>query len=203
MSNKEELMMANSDIMTIISHAKKNGWDTVSVNSIQRVVYLMKVLYLFCNNDEKAFKNYHFIVSIFGPYSDLIYKSIAYLLSSQRLLGELEGDVSLNSLDGVDAMEESKIKWIDTILLILGKYGESKIFSFIVNDPQYDQAVKANISSEIKTNPENYTLRVLNDFKKAFEDTIQDTSSISKEEYIGLYFDYLFSQILNNKDLKP
>lgn len=198
MSNKEELMMANSDIMTIISHAKKNGWDTVSVNSIQRVVYLMKVLYLFCNEDKEAFGNYHFIVTLFGPYSDLINKSIAYLLSSQRLVGELEGEVRLNSLDGVDVIDEDKIKWIDTILLILGKYGEGKIFSFIVNDPQYDQSVKANLSSEINTNPENDTLKVLNDFRKAFEETLENTSSISKEEYISLYFDYLFSRIIRN-----
>ena len=58
---------------------------------------------------------------------------------------------------------------MDVILLILGKYGESKVFSFIVNDPQYDQAVKANINSEINTDLENDTLKVLNDFKKAFE----------------------------------
>jgi hypothetical protein len=82
-------------------------------------------------------------------------------------------------------------------LLILGKYGENKIFSFIVNDPQYDQSVKANLNSEINTNPENNTLKVLNDFKKAFEDTLEDTSSISKEEYISLYFDYLFSKIID------
>lgn len=199
MSERDALMLANADIMTIIAHAKKIGWDTISYNSLQRIVYMMKVLYSFSHDNENVFSLYHFSVSIFGPYSELVDKSLTFLLSSQRLLGDREGDVRLNSMDGVDAVAEDKIKWIDTILLILSRYGESKIFSFIVNDPQYEQSVKANINSEINTNPENDTLKVLNDFKRAFEDTLEDTSSISKEEYISLYFDYLFSQIINKK----
>lgn len=199
MSNREELMQANADMMTIIAHAKKMGWDTISCNSIQRIVYMMKVLYAFNHDDENVFDLYHFNVSLFGPYSELVDKSLTFLLASQRLLGEREGDILLNSADGVDAMSEEKIKWIDTILLILGKYGESKVFSFIVNDPQYEQSVKANLSSEINTDLENDTLKTLNDFKRAFEETLEDTSSISKEEYISLYFDYLFSQIINRK----
>lgn len=199
MSNREELMQANADMMTIIAHAKKMGWDTISCNSIQRIVYMMKVLYAFNHEDENVFGLYHFNVSLFGPYSELVDKSLTFLLASQRLLGEREGDIQLNSADGVDALSDEKIKWIDIILLILGKYGESKVFSFIVNDPQYEQSVKANLSSEINTDPENDTLKSLNDFKRAFEETLEDTSSISKEEYISLYFDYLFSQIINRE----
>ena len=197
MSNREELMQANADMMTIMAHARKIGWDTLSYNSLQRVTYMMKVLYSFCHEGANPFSIYHFNVSIFGPYSELIDKSLTFLLSSQRVVGEKDGDVRLNSSDGVDVIEDDKIGWIDAILLILGKYGENKIFSFIVNDPAYDQSVKANLSSEIDTSIENDTLKVLNDFKKAFEETLGDTSSISKEEYIGLYFDYLFGQIVN------
>lgn len=199
MSNKEELMLANADIMTIIAHAKRIGWDSVSTHTLQRVVYLMKVLYSFCHAEENEFGLYHFSVTIFGPYSDLVNKSLAFLLSSQRLLGDLDGEVNLNSIDGVDSISDAKKKWIDVILLILGRYGESKVFSFIVNDPQYEQSVKANISSEINTDLENDTLKVLNDFRKAFEETLKDTSSISSEEYISLYFDYLFGQIIKKK----
>lgn len=198
MNNREELMKANADLMTIIAHAKRIGWDSVGTNSLQRIVYMMKVLYTFNSDDENEFVYYHFSVSLFGPYSDLVYRGLVYLLSSQRLLGDINGDVSLNSTDGVDSISEEKIKWIDTILLILGKYGENKIFSFIVNDPLYDQSVKSNLSSEINTAPENITLKVLNDFKKAFEETL-DTSTISREEYISLYFDYLFGQIISTK----
>ena len=201
MSNRERLMSANVDLMTIIAHTKKMGWDSVGSNSLQRIVYLMKVLYAFNHEDENVFELYHFNVSVFGPYSELIDNSLTFLLATQRLTGEREGDVQLNSTDGVDAMSDDKIKWIDTVLLILGKYGESKIFSFIVNDPLYDQSVKSNSDSEIDINPENFTLRVLNDFKNAFEETLEDTSSISKEEYISLYFDYLFSKIIKREDV--
>lgn len=199
MNNREELMKANADLMTIIAHAKRIGWATVGTNSLQRIVYLMKVLYSFSHDDENNFDYYHFSVSLFGPYSDLVYRSLMFLLSSQRLLGVKDGDISLNSIDGVDSISEEKIKWIDTILLILGKYGENKIFSFIINDPLYEYSVKANLSSAINANLENYTLKVLNDFKKVFEETLEDTSTISKEEYISLYFDYLFSQIIGKK----
>ena len=199
MSERDVLMLANADMMTIIAHAKKIGWDTISYNSLQRVVYMMKVFYSFNHTDENVFDLYHFNVSLFGPYSDLVEKSLTFLLTTQSLMGDKEGDLRLNSIDGVDTMSNEKIKWIDTILLVLSKYGENKIFSFIVNDPQYEQSVKSNLSSEINTNPENDTLKVLNDFKKAFEDTLEDTSSISKEEYISLYFDYIFSQIINKK----
>ena len=199
MSNKEELMMANADLMTIVAHAKKIGWNSMSVSTLQRVIYLMKVLYSFSHNTENEFKLYHFSVTIFGPYSDLVYKSLAFLLSSQRLLGDIDGDVWQNSSDGVDTVSDEKQKWIDVIFLILGKYGESKIFSFIINDPQYEQSVKANLSSEISTDLENDTLKVLHDFKNAFEKTLVDTSTINKEEYISLYFDYLFSQIISKR----
>lgn len=196
MSTREEFMLANADIVTIVAHAKKMGWDTISCNSLQRIVYMMKVFYSFCNKGANQFSFYHFVVSIFGPYSELIDKSIIFLLSSQRLTGEKDGDVWLNSSRGVDAIDDDKILWIDTILLILGKYGEKNVFSFIVNDPAYEQSVMANLKSEINISPENDTLKILNDFKKAFEETLVDTSSISKEEYIGLYFDYLFGQII-------
>ena len=131
MSEKDALMLANADMMTIIAHAKRIGWDTISYNSLQRVVYMMKVLYSFNHTDENVFGFYHFNVSLFGPYSDLVEKSLTFLLTTQRLLGDKEGDVRLNSIDGVDTMPNEKIKWIDTILLVLSKYGENKIFSFI------------------------------------------------------------------------
>lgn len=195
----EKLNLANADMMTIVAHTKKLGWDKVSCNSIQRMVYLMKVLYAFVHDDENVFNIYHFNVSLFGPYSELVQKSLIFLISSQRLLGDWNGDVTLHSFDGVDALADNKIKWIDTVLLIISKYGENKLFSFIVNDPQYEQSVKSNLSSEISTEPDNDTLIVLEDFKKAFEETLENVSSISKEEYISLYFDYIFSQIIKKE----
>ena len=195
----QKLVHANIDIMTVMSHLRKmNGWESIGVQSLHRIFYLMKVLYSFNEKEhDNLFSEYEFSVTIFGPYSNLVYKSVIFLLSSQRLCGEVKGDLSLNSTDGVDEMSDEKIRWIDTILLILGKYGESKIFSFIINDPLYDVSVKSNQTSTIQVTLENDTLLVLEDFKKAFEETLSDTSTISKEEYISLYFDYIFSQIIS------
>ena len=195
--NKDELVKVNIDIMTITAHARKIGWETISVSTLQRFIYLLKVLYSFINSSENnLFNQYHFNVTTFGPYSELIYRSVVFLLSTRRLEGDMDGDVKIISKDGVDEMDTERINWIDSILLILGKYGENKIFGFIVNDPLYDVSVKSNLPSEIQVTSENETLLVLNDFKKAFEDTLPDTTSISKEEYISLYFDYIFSQII-------
>ena len=195
--NKDELVKVNIDIMTIAAHARKIGWETISVSTLQRFIYLLKVLYSFINSSEKnLFNQYHFNVTTFGPYSELIYRSVVFLLSTRRIEGDMDGDVKIISKDGVDEMDTERINWIDSILLILSKYGENKIFGFIVNDPLYDVSVKSNLPSEIQVTSENETLLVLNDFKKAFEDTLPDTTSISKEEYISLYFDYIFSQII-------
>jgi hypothetical protein len=195
--NKDELVKVNIDIMTIAAHARKIGWETISVSTLQRFIYLLKVLYSFINSSEKnLFNQYHFNVTTFGPYSELIYRSVVFLLSTRRIEGDMDGDVKIISKDGVDEMDTERINWIDSILLILSKYGENKIFGFIVNDPLYDVSVKSNLPSEIQVTSENETLLVLNDFKKAFEDTLPDTTTISKEEYISLYFDYIFSQII-------
>lgn len=196
MSRQEELQMAHSDMMTIISHAKKIGWDPIGKDSLQRITYLLKVLYAFCHEDKNMFEIYHFNVTVFGPYSDLVFRSLIFLQSSQRLIEESTGNLKIISTDGVDAVSDEEIKWIDCILLILGKYGENKVFSFVVNDPQYNNSVKANISAEINCGSESDTIKTLNDFKLAFEETLEDTTSISKEEYISLYFDFLFSQII-------
>lgn len=196
MNKQDELMMAHCDMMTIISHAKNIGWNPIGMDSLQRISYLMKVLYSFCHDDENMFGAYHFNVTVFGPYSDLINRSLIFLLSSQRLMRESNGNLKIISSDGVDSIPDDKIKWIDTILFILGKYGENKVFSFVVNDPQYDNSVKANIAAEINCTSESETIKTLNDFKQAFEDTLDDVGGISKEEYISLYFDFLFSQII-------
>ena len=42
-----ELIKANEDIMTVSSIAKNMGWESVSEQSIQRVLYLVQVLYSF------------------------------------------------------------------------------------------------------------------------------------------------------------
>jgi uncharacterized protein YwgA len=133
--NKEELVKVNIDIMTIVSHAAKIGWGTINVSSLQRFIYLLKVLYSFNCDEENIFEGYHFNVTMFGPYSELIRRSVVFLLTNRHLEGDDDGEIRIISNAGVDEMSEERINWIETILLILSKYGESKIFSFIINDP--------------------------------------------------------------------
>ena len=79
--NKDELVKVNIDIMTIAAHARKIGWETISVSTLQRFIYLLKVLYSFINSSENnLFNQYHFNVTTFGPYSELIYRSVVFLL---------------------------------------------------------------------------------------------------------------------------
>lgn len=105
--NNKELIQVHIDIMTITAHARKIGWDTISVDTLQRFIYLLKVLYSFMNNrDENIFNQYHFNVTTFGPYSEIIYRSVVFLLASHRLEGDMHGDVKITSNDGVDEMDK-------------------------------------------------------------------------------------------------
>ena len=82
----------------------------------------------------------------------------------------------------------------------MGLYGESKIFGFTINDPLYKECIETNIQKILDTSSlENKTVKVLNDFKSAFEDTLDDVSNISREEYLELYFEYIFSKIITRK----
>ena len=84
MNEKKELINSHIDIMTIIAHARKMGWESINVNTLQRCVYLLKVLYSFidCIN-ENLFSHYHFNVTTYGPYSELIHRSVVFLLTSR------------------------------------------------------------------------------------------------------------------------
>lgn len=193
----ENLIRSAGDILTISSRARKIGWNALSENTFQRIVYLLKVLYSFNHTGENIFNCYHFSTSTFGPYSELVKRGLVFLRSSEYLIEDEFGCLIKKYDDLQRIVEEPKLLWIDTILQILGKYGEEKVFSFILNDPLYEESLKSNLAREIDFSEENKTLHILNDFKFSFEETLDDTSSISKEEYISLYFDYIFSTIIN------
>ena len=57
MNEKKELINSHIDIMTIIAHARKMGWESINVNTLQRCVYLLKVLYSFIDK-YKLFSEY-------------------------------------------------------------------------------------------------------------------------------------------------
>jgi len=200
-----ELYQTNDDIIFILNNCKQIGWRSVKEQSLYRILYLSKVLYSFVNNDEpNIFNYYHFTTTESGPYSGIISQSIADLASRQWISNQdsgllLEGFENLKVILDFKKNDNKKRKqdWLKVVILLLGKYGESKIFSFTINDPLYKESTDSNSRKEISfDNSENKTLEVLNSFKSAFESNIQDTSSISKEEYLEFYFDFIFSQII-------
>lgn len=202
----KELYQTNDDIIFILNAGNKIGWSEIKPQSLNRIIYLSKVLYAFVNETEDNIMNYyHFTSTISGPLSAIIQRSLVNLESSEFLINNKSG-IKLNldkeQLQRIldSTVEPAKLKkqdWLTTIMLLLGKYGENKIFGFTMNDPLYIENVQSNSPKEIvfEVN-ENKTLDVLNSFKAAFEKSIEDTASISKKEYLELYFDYVFSQII-------
>lgn len=192
---EKNLIRANEDIVIVSTIAKSMGWGTVSEQSFQRILYLVQVLYSFKHEGDNIFAYYHFTATTFGPYSDLIERSLVFLRSS-LILREEEGGLILSSRKEI-SMNQEKVEWLRTVMYMLGKYGEKRLFGFIVNDPSYENASQTNNVDGIDTSsPDSETLRVLKDFKVAFEQTLEDTSAISDEKYIELYFEYIFSEII-------
>lgn len=202
----KELYQTNDDIVFILNTGLKIGWEEMKSQSINRIIYLSKVLYSFVNESEpNIMEYYHFTSNLAGPISSIINSSLVYLESQEFTTSEnsgirlnIKGDTLENILDPlVDNAKQKRQEWYKTIILLLGKYGENKVFSFTINDPLYIENIESNSPKEITfEDNENKTLKVLNSFKEAFEKSIKDTSSISKEEYLELYFDYIFSQII-------
>ncbi len=192
---EKNLIRANEDIVTVTIIAKSMGWGAVSEQSFHRILYLVQILYSFKHEGENIFSYYHFTVTTFGPYSDLIQRSLVFL-KSPSILREEEGGLILNSKKKFP-LNKDKVEWLKTVMYMLGKYGEKRLFGFIVNDPSYENATQTNNIDGIDTSsPDSETLKVLKDFKVAFEQSIEDTSAISDEKYIELYFEYIFSEII-------
>ncbi|WP_312906385.1 hypothetical protein [Sphingobacterium multivorum] len=204
--NLKELYQTNDDIISILNTGLKIGWDKIKSQSIYRIIYLSKVLYSFVNDTEPNIMDlYHFTSNLGGPVSSIITKSLIDLESREYTTSEdsgiklnISGSVLNNILESsVDTAKMLRQEWFDTIILLLGKYGENKVFSFTINDPLYMENIESNSPKEISfEDSENKTLNVLLSFKEAFEETIDDTSQISKSEYLELYFDYVFSRII-------
>lgn len=194
----KDLFMANDDIIVLIKVIKNIGWLSIREQSIQRTLYLAKVLYTFVNdNDENLFKEYNFSISLTGPYSSLIYRSILDLKVREVLEEDNEGNIKLIDFNYSSRENIVKRNWLKVIIHILGLYGENKIFSFTINDPLYKEGVETNTQKTLDTSsPENKTVKILNEFKNAFEETLDSVSEISKEEYLELYFEYIFSKII-------
>tara|TARA_Y100000815_G_C13283847_1_gene478017 strand:+ start:773 stop:991 length:219 start_codon:yes stop_codon:yes gene_type:complete len=63
----KELYKANDDIIGLMKLVKNIGWSSIREQSIQRTLYLTKVLYTFISEKEdNLFKDYNFSVSVAG-----------------------------------------------------------------------------------------------------------------------------------------
>lgn len=196
MSNND-LYSANEDIMSISYYGKEIGWDRIAGLSFHRILYLAKVLYVFRHgNSATLFGSYHFTAIINGPYSVQVNNALAYLSSSEKLIEKDEMYTFNSDKSLLDNFPAEKLSWLRFILLLLGKYGEDKIFGFIINDPSYDHAVKTNRNAELDASSESLTIKVLNGFKNSFEETLDKNVILSDEQYIDLYFEYLFGRII-------
>ena len=197
-----ELYKANDDIIGLMKLVKNIGWLSIREQSIQRTVYLTKVLYTFISEkNDYHYEYYTFSVRIAGPYSSLVNRSIIDLKTREVLEEDKEGNIKLIDLKYSIDEDSEKYKWLKIIIHILGLYGESKIFGFTINDPLYREGVETNTQKTLNTSSlENKTIKVLNEFKFAFEETLKDVSQISKEEYLELYFEYIFSKIITNEE---
>jgi len=106
------------------------------------------------------------------------------------------GEIVLNAEQAYITKDEGKIVWMRNLLLILGKYGEKNVFALTINDPEYENTIMANKTTVLDSNnPQNETYLKLQEFKDCFEQTITDTSKIDDDEYLSMYFDYIFSHI--------
>ena len=107
---ENNLIKANEDIVTISTIAKRMGWGAVSEQSFQRILYLVQILYSFKYAGENIFSYYHFTVTTFGPYSDLIERSLVFLKSSFNLREE-EGGLVLSSKKEIP-LNQQKVEWL-------------------------------------------------------------------------------------------
>lgn len=131
-----------------------------------------------------------------NSYSEQVNNALAFLSSSEKLLEKEEMFTFNSDKSLLENFPEQKRLWLRFVLLLLGKYGEDKIFGFIINDPAYDNAVKTNRNVELDISSESLTIKVLNKFKSSFEDTLDKNVTLSDEQYVDLYFEYLFGKII-------
>jgi hypothetical protein len=198
-----ELVETSSDIIRLFNVAKSVGWVSLRENSIYRIMYMASVIYGFRYPDSIFQGSYNFSVQMSGPHSKQIKDAITYL-ETNDILEHIEDNyselvlVQSNTPDvSIDMNDDKKTSWFKSIMYIIGVYGESKIYEFIIRDPEYRNSVLSNAPRVIDLGSSNKTVATLNDLKGGFEkNDKQRLSKLSDERYLELYFEYVFSRIL-------
>jgi len=197
------------DILFLMQSASKIDWHEIRENSIFRTLYLVSVLFSFrFPKEENPFNAaYRFSLHITGPFNPDIKSAINFLLKDEYI-ESAEGGEDIYKLGGnpspdLAGQPDQKVRqgWIDTVVSILGVYGENRIYDFIFRDPEYREKLQTGSLQVLITDPENKTVEVLNRFKQAFEESISDIpEKLDNKKYIQYYFEYVFSKILKRED---
>lgn len=198
------LLEVNTDVLTLLRISSGIGWKELRESSVHRIFYLSSVLYAFMKGHNRdAYKNYNFSLSVTGPYSEVIDRSLIDLKSRELITEDDSGNLVLKIDENAKyfkTISTHKIDWFKTIIYILGLYGESKIFGFVIQDPQYKNDFQRNSQISIDISDQNKTVQTLKEFKNAFEKTLNDVSQIDDKEYLELYFEYVFAEIIKEEE---
>lgn len=205
--DKQDQYLIYCDIIAILKYAESIQWKEVRKNSIYRIIYLSSVLYSFKHPElENPFTNYKFSIDITGPYDSNIAAGIDFLLKDdyiKRTLGDDVFSIGTNSSESVFNIEitQERFAWLKQVMYILGIYGEDKIYDFIFRDPEYQTKIKSNTQKGLNIDINNETVNTLKKFQQAFEESLSaEFSKLSSQEYLELYFEYIFSKILKRED---
>jgi len=203
MRNKTlELFDVNTDIISLMIAVKEIGWEEIREQSIHRIIYLSSVLFAFIYpSSGSQYNNYHFSITDSGPFSNMIYNSLIDLKVREILVEDSDGNFKINNslLEEDNVPISEKLDWFRIVVYILGKYGENRIFGFVIQDPQYKEYFQRLSQKEIDISNQNKTTSFLNQFKTTFEKTLNDVSKIDQKEYLELYFEYIFSKIIRKE----
>lgn len=193
----------NTDILSIFKLANGIQWKEVRQNSIYRILYLATVLYRFrYPNETNLFSNYKFSIEPSGPYDSNISQSLIFLMKDNFLdkVDDSEDILKLNINNAERVfkigIDNERYDWLKQVVYILGIYGENKIYDFIFRDPQYQTTIMSNTQQGLYTGDDNETVKTLQGFQEAFEETLNNKNKISSQTYLELYFEYIFSKIL-------
>ena len=198
------------DLLFILESAKKIGMPSLRENSLHRIMYFCYIFdYI---NIERVFDYiYDFHIDTEGPYCSDI-KSILIELQSSEYIVIAENDSKIDTFkidvdvkeyyQKTDAMYYKKYKWIDTVIKILGLYGEERLFDFIYRDPNIEDIIKSNSTQTIDRELNTLTCNYLNSFKKEFEQYLNEENInmlLDNDKYLEAYFEYIFSQIIRGE----
>lgn len=203
MDNYAKKMIVSGDVYLVIKSMKQVGWGAIRETSVNRILYMSAVVYSFRYPErENMFQNdYHFFITLSGPEETLIQGALINLVSNEIIEHTEEGYrlVKIEDIYSFLPRYMEKKAWIEDMAYIIGIYGEDKIYDFIFRDPEYKTSLDSNKEFNLDIGVDNQTIKFLNEFKKMFEDQINEVAQLDNRKYLELYFEYVFGRILRGE----